>query len=215
MIISRETNMYDPDCPEENSKRPEKGKSLLELPEDYVVVDLETTGLRPEIDEIIEIGAVRVRGFEITDTFSTLVYPANGIDPFITQLTGITAEMLENAPRITEALSQFLRFVDNDIVVGHNVHFDINFIYDKCIEWFGFGFSNDFIDTKRMSRKLFPEYRHHRLCDLEERFGLRNGQAHRALSDVMLTNDCYLYMRNIQRQKNQMDLRIRCLDACI
>lgn len=187
--------MYDPDCPEENSKRPEKGKSLLELPEDYVVVDLETTGLWPDIDEIIEIGAVRVRGLEITDAFSTLVYPINGIDSFITQLTGISPKMVEDAPRVSEALKAFLRFTDNDIVIGHNVHFDINFLYDKCIECFGFGFSNDFIDTMRISRKLFPEYRHHKLCDLEERFGLHNEQAHRALSDVLTTNNCFQYMR--------------------
>lgn len=187
--------MYDPDCPEENSKRPEKGKSLLELPEDYVVVDLETTGLRPDIDEIIEIGALRVRGLEITDTFSTLVCPINGIDPFITQLTGISSKMVEDAPRVSEALKEFLRFTDNDIVIGHNVHFDINFLYDKCIECFGFGFSNDFIDTMRISRKLFPEYRHHKLCDLADRFGLHNEQAHRALSDVLTTNNCFQYMR--------------------
>lgn len=108
--------------------------------------------------------------------------------------------MVENAPRITEALSQFMRFVDKDIVIGHNVQFDIIFIYYKCIEWFGFGFSNDFIDTMQMSRKMFPEYGHHRLCDLKERLELHNEQAHRALSDVMLTNDCYLFMRSIQRQ---------------
>lgn len=188
--------MYDPDCEEENRKRPEKGKSLLEFPEDYVVVDLETTGLRPDLDEIIEIGAVRVQGQKVTESFNTLVYPVNGIDPFITQLTGITPDMVEDSPRISNALSQLIRFVGDSIVVGHNVNFDINFLYDKCVECFGYGFSNDFIDTMRISRKLFPEYRHHRLCDLEERFDLHNEQAHRALSDVVTTNDCFQYMRN-------------------
>lgn len=188
--------MYDPDCEEENRKRPEKGKSLLEFPEDYVVVDLETTGLRPDLDEIIEIGAVRVQGQKITESFNTFVHPVNGIDPFITQLTGITPDMVEDSPRISNALSQLIRFVGDSIVVGHNVNFDINFLYDKCVECFGYGFSNDFIDTMRISRKLFPEYRHHRLCDLEERFDLHNEQAHRALSDVVTTNDCFQYMRN-------------------
>ena len=188
--------MYDSDCEEENRKRPEKGKSLLEFPEDYVVVDLETTGLRPDIDEIIEIGAVRVQGQKVTESFNTLVYPVNGIDSFITQLTGITPDMVEDSPRISNALSQLIRFVGDSIVVGHNVNFDINFLYDKCVECFGYGFSNDFIDTMRISRKLFPEYRHHRLCDLEKRFNLHNGQAHRALSDVITTNDCFQYMRN-------------------
>ncbi len=187
--------MYEPNSFEENIKRPEKGKKVCFLPEDYVVIDLETTGLNPEKDEIIEIGAVRVRQLMITDTFSTLVYPQKGIDPFITRLTGITPEMVSDAPCIREVLSSLMNFVKSDVVIGHNVHFDINFLYDKTVECFGHGFSNNFVDTMQLSRELFPEYEHHKLCNLEERFCLQNDKAHRALSDVIVTNDAYQYMR--------------------
>lgn len=170
---------------------PKKGRSLLEELHDYVVLDLETTGLNPVRNEIIEVAAVKVRSGQITDSFSSLVKPERRIDSFITGLTGISNDMVADAPPIRDVLSAFLRFVEGEIVVGHNVNFDIGFLHENCRRLFGCGFSNDYVDTLRLSRKLFPEQRHHRLCDLEQRFGLHNERAHRALSDVMLTNDCY------------------------
>ena len=182
------------DAPEK-PQREEKGCSLLELPTDYTVLDLETTGLDPTWNEIIEIGAIKIRGLDIVDTFSQLVKPSEPIDDFIAELTGITNEMVADAPTIEEVLPTFLQFVGNDVVVGHNVNFDINFLYDNCVQILGYGFTNDYVDTMRLSRRLFPEERHHRLCDLEERFNLHNEAAHRALSDVMLTNQCLDYLR--------------------
>ena len=183
------------DAPEK-PQREEKGCSLFEIPTDYVVLDLETTGLDPTWNEIIEIGAIRVRNLDIVDTFSQLIKPSEPIDDFIAELTGITNEMVADAPSIEEVLPGFLQFVGNDIVVGHNVNFDINFLYDNCVQILGHGFTNDYVDTMRLSRRLFPEERHHRLSDLEKRFSLHNEAAHRALSDVMLTNQCLEYLRS-------------------
>lgn len=179
----------------EKPQREGKGQSRFEFPIDYVVLDLETTGLDPAWNEIIEIGAIRVRDLDIVDTFSQLVKPSEPIDDFITELTGITNEMVADAPSIDRVLPGFLEFVGDDIVVGHNVNFDINFLYDNCVQIFNRGFTNDYVDTMRLSRRLFPEERHHRLSDLEKRFNLHNEAAHRALSDVMLTNQCLDYLR--------------------
>lgn len=172
-----------------------KGHSMLKLLSDYVVIDIETTGLSPARDEIIEIGAVRVRGGKIADTFSALIKPERPISTFITSLTGISNAMVADAPPITEVLPRFFDFVGSDVVVGHNVCFDIGFLHDKALQYLDRGFSNDYVDTMRLSRRLFPAERHHKLSDLEQRFGLHNDSAHRALSDVLLTNDCYNYMR--------------------
>ena len=171
-----------------------KGRSLMKLLTDYVVIDIETTGLTPSKDEIIELGAVRVRNGDITDTFSELIRPERPISDFITGLTGISNAMVADALPIGELLPRFLDFVGSDTVIGHNVCFDIGFLHDKAIRYSGRGFSNDHIDTLRLSRKLFPCEKHHKLSDLEQRFGLHNDSAHRALSDVLLTNDCYKYM---------------------
>lgn len=173
----------------------EKGRSLFKLLTDYTVIDIETTGLAPARDEIIEIGAVRVRGGEITDTFSALIKPERPISYFITDLTGISNAMVADAPSVGEVLPRFLDFVGSDVIVGHNVCFDINFLHDKAMRYSERGFTNDYVDTMRLSRRLFPEERHHKLSDLEQRFGLHNDSAHRALSDVLLANDCYNYMR--------------------
>lgn len=178
-----------------DERRPNKGLSLIELPSDYVLLDLETTGLNPVEDSIIEIGAIKVREFDITDTFVSFVRPSHRISGFITNLTGITNDMVAGAGSIETVLPAFMDFVGSSLVMGHNVNFDINFLYENCIRCFGTGFQNDFVDTLRLSRKLFPEERHHRLSDLEERFHLHNEHSHRALSDVILTNQCYDYMR--------------------
>ena len=184
-----------------NEQRSGKGRSLIELPSDYVLLDLETTGLNPARDRIIEIGAIKVVEYDIVDTFSTFVKPPYPISPFITSLTGITNDMVRDAGSIEMILPEFMRFVGSSLVMGHNVSFDINFLYENCVRCLGVGFVNDYVDTLRLSRRLFPQEKHHRLSDLEERFHLHNEHSHRALSDVLLTNQCYEYMRRYMDER--------------
>lgn len=183
------------------TKRDGKGKSCIAFPERYCVVDVETTGLSPKWDNIIEIGAIRyLDGVEV-GRFQSLVQPPDSyegvyIDDFITQLTGITNEMLANAPSEYDVINAFAEFLGNDVIIGYNVGFDINFLYDSYVEHLGHPLSNDYIDIMRFSRKLYPEMAHHRLCDMIERFGISNKQAHRALADVETTKICYERMHD-------------------
>lgn len=180
--------------------REHKGKSLLNSIEDYVVVDLETTGLDPSYDEIIEFAAVKVENGAVVSKFQSLVKPSFPIDGFITELTGITNGMLSTAPSMESVLPCFLEFVGEATVVAHNANFDVNFLYDACASQKPF--SNDFIDTMRLSRCLFRQERHHRLGDLTERFGIAGEIEHRALSDVLKTHACYEYMRKYIREND-------------
>lgn len=175
------------------AEREHKGKSMMAAVEDYVVLDLETTGLDPKWDEIIEIGALRVRGGVVEATYQSLVNPKCEIDSFITELTGITNEMLLDAPEIGAVLPAFREFIGEDIVMGHNVNFDVNFLYDRSEKLGLEPFSNDFVDTMRISRRLYREERHHRLIDMAQRLcGFKEDDtAHRALSDVEVTKACY------------------------
>lgn len=171
----------------EKAPRRKKGYSLLEIPNDYCVIDLETTGLDPEYNEIIELAAVRVRNNQIVDTYSQLVKPDKEIDEFIQEFTGITNEMVADAENIEVLLPKFLDFIGDDVLIGHNVNFDINFIYDNLIRLKNVPFSSDYIDTMRVSRYVLPEMRHHRLKDLVKEFGIVHEHAHRALSDCQAT----------------------------
>ena len=173
---------------ETKNTRDNKGTNLLLFPTDYTVVDIETTGLSPQYDEIIEICAVRYRNKEFTEKYTTLVKPKYEIDGFIENLTGITNDMLSTAPSIKNVLPKFLDFLGNDIIVGHNIHFDINFLYDNCIEYQSKPLSNDFVDTMRIARLLHKENKHNRLSDIAERYNLSYEGAHRADFDCLLTN---------------------------
>lgn len=171
------------------SLREQKGKSLIDIPNNYVVFDIETTGLDPEFDEIIEIGAVKIKDGIKIDTFNSLIKPEYEIDEFITELTGITNEMVENAPSIDEVLPKFMDFIKDYIIIGHNVNFDINFIYDNLEELNILPITNDFVDTLRISRRLIPELKHHKLSDLANYFNIDTNGSHRALKDVEITSE--------------------------
>lgn len=187
--ITGENGMYGRDA------RPQKGKSLLKVVDDYIAIDIETTGLNPGQCEIIELGAQRYEEGTPTQSFSMLIRPSRSISRFITNLTGITNEMVEGAPPITEALPAFLSFVEGSILLGHNVNFDINFIYDNCIRHLHAPFPNDFIDTMRFSRRLFSELENHKLVTLVNSFGICEVTAHRALADAQVTAQCYEHMK--------------------
>lgn len=185
-----------------NTTRENKGKSIIGFPETYCVVDTETTGLSPEYDDIIEIGAIKYsNGVEVA-RFQSLIQPPQDeddgtyVNAFITSLTGITNEMLADAPKADIVLPMFAEFVGEDIIVGYNTHFDINFLYD-AFQWLDLRpLSNDFIDIMRYARKLYPEMPHHRLIDMIQRFGIQADVSHRALADVESTAQCYAMLRN-------------------
>lgn len=175
-------------------KKRAKGRSLIEFVDDYVVIDIETTGLDAEFDDIIELSAIRyVNNVEVAH-FSSLVQSEWGISDFITDLTGITDEMLADAPTINEALPKYLDFLGDSILIGHNVNFDINFIYDKA-ENMGLEFKNDYIDTMRLSRKLLKEIKNHKLITVKQYFNIDSDSEHRALPDCIATQQCYIKLK--------------------
>ena len=159
---------------------------------DYVVFDLETTGLSPVKNEIIEIGAVKVnKEGQIVETFTTLVKPSQPVSEFIQNLTGISNEMLKDAPSIYVALPRFANFAGDAILVGHNVTFDIAFIQQKAKIYKDMNFMNPYIDTLSLTRNVYPNLKSYKLQDLIKEFDLKTFAAHRALADVVATQQLY------------------------
>lgn len=185
----------------EKIERTLKGKSTIDLLSDYIVFDIETTGLDTSYDEVIEIGAIKVKNNKTVSKFNSLVKPKNEIDEYITELTGITNEMVKDAPAIEEVLPDFMDYIGNDILIGHNVNFDINFIYDNLYRNKLDVLTNDFIDTMRISRKLLPELLHHRLIDLAKYFKIDSTNNHRSLKDCEITMNVYENLKEIALQK--------------
>ena len=187
--------------------RENKGKSLIALPSEYIVIDTETTGLDYECCHLIEVAAVKYSNGAETGRFSSLVKPElyetlndndewvpEYVDEFITQLTGITNEMLAAAPGPEEVIPQFLDFLGDAVLIGHNANFDINFLYDAA-ETVGRTLSNNFIDNLRIARKVFPELPHHRLADIAKVCAIPQPEAHRAEADCIVTAGCFAQMK--------------------
>lgn len=188
----------------ERRNRPGRGRSLLSLLDDYISLDLETTGFSPEYSEIIEVACIRYRGGVEVDSFATLVKPSDmdAVDGHISTLTGITPEMLESAPMIGTVMPQVLAFIGSDTVVAHKASFDINFVYDNA-ERLGLGaFGNDYIDTMRMARRLYPDFANHKLKTLVKQFGIAKTVAHRSESDARQAALCYQHMTKYVRENN-------------
>ena len=179
-----------------------KGKSIVSFPDRYVVVDIETTGLSTQFDSIIEIGAIKVCNSQVVDRFQTFVKYDDELPLFIVSLTGITDEMLSCAPPACDAIKKFYDFVGDDIVVGYNVNFDINFLYDCMKNHLNVDFNNDYIDCIRISRKLFPEEEHHRLKDMVKILKIQYDQSHRALADCEATMEIFEKLHKIASERS-------------
>ena len=180
---------------------------------DFVVFDTETTGLYPDCEKIIELGAVRFRNGEPVDRFQALVNPERHIPAFITDITHISDEDVADAPVISEVLPAFEEFVGDDPLVGHNIEFDLRFIRsagsvlpDKC---------RKYIDTAELARKIVKgpdkvfdqesgrwkndynseyEVKGHNLGLMCEFYGLDHGELHRADEDALMTGKLLVAM---------------------
>lgn len=180
-----------------------KGKRLVKYVPDYVVFDLETTGTSYVNDDIIEISAIKAVNGIAADTFSMLVNPRRSIPYGASAVNGITDEMVADAPLIHEALPEFLDFIGDFVLVGHNIHsFDLKFIYRAAEQLLGRAVMNDYIDTLYMARSCLPGLHHHKLTDLAAYFHIDSAGAHRAMNDCAMNQRCYEEMAKIQQEMN-------------
>lgn len=161
----------------------------------FVAVDIETTGLNPVSDRIIEIGAVRVKDGQAIAEFDTLVNPERELGSFITELTGITDAMLTSAPDIESALREFLAFAgEGSVLLGHNISFDYSFLKKNMLD-IGEDFERRGVDTLKIARKTLPELKERSLTVLCEYYQIQNERAHRACDDAKATLALYFRLK--------------------
>lgn len=173
-----------------------KNKEIYEIPASYVILDLETTGLSSHTDQIIEIGAIKVENGTPTDHWQSFVRPdfslleGETLSEHVSKLTGITKEMLLDAPALEELSSSLTAFLGELPICGHRVDFDIAFLDMALFPLTGKHVENDFFDTLLLSQRLLPELIHHKLGDLAAYYHIDYTGAHRAHRDCEITYEC-------------------------
>ncbi|MCL6590811.1 MAG: PolC-type DNA polymerase III [Firmicutes bacterium] len=150
----------------------------------YVAFDLETTGFNPQKEDLIELGAVKIRNGEVIEEFKSMVRPGKEIPAEIQKLTGITPEMLHDAPPPEEVLARFMDFAGQSVLVAHNARFDVNFLLAKYQQFYKTKLEPVFVDTLGLARSVWPDFKNYRLNVLAKELGITLAQHHRAVDDA-------------------------------
>lgn len=170
-------------------------KELLEPITSFVCFDIETTGLDPNIDKIIEIGGLKVKDKKIVGVFKEFINPGMLLPDKIIQITNITDDMLINAREEEEVVREFIDFVGDDIIIGHNIKFDYSFI-KTAAKANGLSFEKMGIDTLELCKKLHTELTSKSLGNMCKYYGIQNDNAHRAYDDAKATALLYVKLCN-------------------
>lgn len=173
------------------------GKLLLAYPDDYTVLDIETTGLNPQNDYITEISAIKYRNNRRVDEFSSLVKPDFSIPYYITRLTGIDDAMVADAPSIDEVILSFMDFLADDIIAGYNVAFDLSFIAENLAGYYAKRLANDYVDVMKLAQNELPFLGRPKQTAVAEYFNIATAGAHRALVDCGICNGCYQRLKEL------------------
>ena len=174
-----------------------KGKLILEFPDSYIVVDIETTGLDPVKDCIMEISAVKYRKNRKVDDYVVLINIDRRVPLHITELTGITNKMLEGGVEVTAALQGFIDFIGEDIVVGYNVPFDLAFLNQASERYLLRSIFNDYIDVMQIAMEKLPFLGRTKQIVVAKYFGIGTEGSHRALNDCEICNACYQKLKEL------------------
>jgi len=168
------------------------GKLINNYVPNYCIFDLETTGINTDSDEVIEISAIKVENGLVVDEFTSLVNPGMPIPLAASNVNGITDDMVADAPAFEEVLKDFLEFVGDMILVGHNIRsFDMLFIRRDALRYFGQTVGNDYADTWILSSIYLPGLKHHTLVDIAKYYNITISGAHRALNDCRMNQKVY------------------------
>jgi len=162
---------------------------------DFVVVDVEATGAKTPPNRLIELGAYRIRGGRIVDKFLSLVNPEIPIPRFVASLTGISNDMVKNAPVFAEVAPQWLDFVSDSVLVAHNAPFDTSFLNHEISRVYAnHRMVNPHLCTVRLSRRAFPDLSNHRLETIAQHFSIPIASRHRAGSDALATAEIFIVL---------------------
>lgn len=169
----------------------------------YVCVDVETTGLNPKEEKLIEIGAVKVLDGQMAERFQSFVHPGKPLDPRIVALTGITDDMLKGAPVGAQVMADFQEFSKDLPILGHNLQFDYAFLKKAMVNE-GLSFEKQGLDTLRIARKYLPQLESRSLGFLCQYFSIKH-TAHRALGDAEATSILYAKLCELFYEKAQAE----------
>lgn len=170
-------------------------QSLVET--EFVVLDVEAVHDRKTPARIIEVGAYRVRGGEILDEFQTLINPETGVPRFVTALTGISVEMLTNAPLFTDIAEDWLHFIGDAVLVAHNSSFDVPLLNREIARVYpGYRLRNCELCTVDLARRLVPQIESYKLDSLAAYFNFEIPRRHRAADDALATARVFLRLLN-------------------
>jgi len=171
----------------------------------FAILDIETTGGSPVSEKITEIAIFFHDGQKVVDEWSTLINPEKPIPYFITGLTGITNEMVADAPRFFEVAKEIVERTEDHIIVGHNVSFDYSFIRSE-FKRLGFEFSRQTLCTVKLSRKILPGFKSYSLGKICKEIGIEIHDRHRAAGDALATVKLFEHLRNHQNGRDGQDL---------
>lgn len=187
------------------------GNRLYNYVANYVVFDLETTGISAYNDEVVEISAVKVSEGNVIDEFSSLVNPGRPIPWSASSVNGITDDMVADCPAFDVVFEHFMEFVGDAVLVGHNIHsFDMKFLYRDAERFWGRTISNDYVDTLSFARQVLPELSHHRLVDLAVHYGISPEGAHRALADCRMNQQVFELLAKDMKSNHEIKICPRC-----
>ncbi|MBE7046676.1 MAG: PolC-type DNA polymerase III [Ruminococcaceae bacterium] len=180
-------------------------KDNISIDDEFVVFDIETTGLDRTLDAITEIGAVKVKGGKVAEVFSEFVNPGRKIPQEVVELTGITDDMVRNAPPIQDVLKSFYDFIGDAVLVAHNADFDTSFIRNaahNCDMEFDFCY----VDTLELSRALVKDIKNHKLNTLAAHFAISLENHHRASDDATATAHIFVKLMEMLSEKGITDV---------
>ena len=169
--------------------------------EEFVVFDIETTGLNSHTNKIIEIGAVKIKAGRIVDRYSQLINPGRPIPYHITEITSITDEQVANEPKIDKVIGKFVDFIGDAVLVAHNAPFDMGFIKRDIKKYLNIDYQCSVIDTLQMARDLFPDLKKYGLGDLNKTLGLALEKHHRAVDDSQATANMFIIFLEKYKEK--------------
>ena len=177
-----------------------------------VLFDIETTGLDPNVDQIIEISALKIADGEVIEEFSTLVNPGVHIPAMAVSISGITDDMVKDAPDTKTALKDFIDFIGDSVLTGHNIYrFDLPFIRRDALNHLGRDIENEYMDTLTIAKRYLPQLESRSLSSLSAYYGVSYAGAHRALTDCRINLEVF---RNLAKDAKDPSPEAMAVKVC-